>query len=239
MRKVLLATGAALGLLLVFAAPAGAQTLPDITVDQRVPATGHAAPGSVHLVATENVDPELVGSTCDVNVNLANNQSTHPNSDLIISSGSSTVVALDVERDADAIIDTTPGTITLEADTVTVSVRLGPDGLFSGGFTISFACTPPPPPPTTAPPTTVTPTTLTPTPPNSAVAAEVVEQQTCQPAGSDASGSTATNGQSGCSGTLPHTGPSPVGPVVVGSASLIAGLGVLAGARRHRPRPID
>ena len=96
MRKVLLATGATLGLLLVFAAPAGAQTLPDITVDQRVPATGHAAPGSVHLVATENVDPALIGSTCDVNVNLANNQSIHPNSDLIITSGSSTVVALDV-----------------------------------------------------------------------------------------------------------------------------------------------
>ena len=45
MRKVLLATGAGLGLLLLFAAPAGAQTLPDIIVDERVPATGRAAPG--------------------------------------------------------------------------------------------------------------------------------------------------------------------------------------------------
>ena len=239
MRKVPLATGAALGLLLLFAAPAGAQTLPDITVDERVPATGHAAPGSVHLVATENVDPALVGATCDVNVNLANNQSTHPNSDLIITSGSSTVVALDVERDADAIIDTTPGAITLEADTVTVSVRLGPDGLFSGGFTISFACTPPPPPPTTAPPTTVTPTTLTPTPPNSIVAAEVAEQQSCQPAGSNASGSAAANGQSGLRRHTPTHRTEQRRRNRRRHRDLIAGLGVLAGVRRHRPRPID
>ena len=238
MRKVLLATGAGLGLLLLFAAPAGAQTLPDIIVDERVPATGRAAPGSVHLVGSDNVDAALVGATCDVNVDLANNQSTHPNSDLIITSGSSTVVALDVERDADAIIDTTPGTITLEADTVTVSVRLGPDGLFSGGFTISFACTPPPPP-TTAPPTTVTPTTITPPAPNPAVAAEVLAAQSCQPAGSDASGSTAANGQSGCAGTLPHTGSSNVGAIVAGTVSLLAGLSVLAGVRRHRPQPVD
>ena len=169
--------------------------MPDITVDQRVPATGRAAPGSVHLVGSDNVDPALVGATCDVNVNLANNQSVHPNSDLLITSGSSTVVALDVERDADAIIDTTPGTLTLEADTVTVSVRLGPDGLFSGGFTISFACTPPaaaddnrpaddghadhdPP--------------LRRTPRSRRRRASPV----CQPAGSDASGSKAANGQS-------------------------------------------
>ena len=239
MRKVLLATGAALGLLLVFAAPAGAQTLPDITVDERVPATGHAAPGSVHLVATENVDPALVGATCDVNVNLANNQSTHPNSDLIITSGSSTVVALDVERDADAIIDTTPGTITLEADTVTVSVRLGPDGLFSGGFTISFACTPPPPPPTTAPPTTVTPTTLTPTPPNSMSRRRWPSSSLANPPEATPREARRRTGNPGCAGTLPHTGPSNVGAIVAGTASLIAGLGVLAGVRRHRPRPID
>jgi len=50
-RRVLLATGAGLGLLLLFAAPAAAQTLPDIIVDERVPTTGRAAPGSVHLVA--------------------------------------------------------------------------------------------------------------------------------------------------------------------------------------------
>jgi hypothetical protein len=238
MRKVLLATCAAGGLLLLCTAPAAAQSLPDITVDQRVPATGRAAPGSVHLVGSDDVDPALVGGTCDVNVNLANNQSVHPNSDLLITSGSNTVVALDVERDADAIIDTTPGLLLLEDDTITVSVRLGPDGLFSGGFTISFACTPPPPP-TTAPPTTVTPPANPTAPPNSAVAAATSEAQSCQPAGSAASGREAANGQSErCAGTLPHTGPS-TGAAVAGAASLIAGLTVLAGVRRHRPRPID
>jgi hypothetical protein len=236
MRKVLLATCAAAVGLVLSAAPAAAQSLPDIIVDERVPATGRAAPGSVHPVGSDDVDPSLVGATCDVNVNLANNQSVHPNSDLLISSGSNTVVALDVERDADAIIDTTPGTLLLEDDTITVSVRLGPDGLFSGGFTISFACTPPTPPTTTAPPTTVTPTTVTP-PPNSAVAAESLAAQSCQPAGSEASGSEAANGQpERCADTLPHTGPN-TGAIVAGAASLIAGLAVLNGVRRHRPRP--
>ena len=227
MRRVLLATCAAGGLLL-FAAPAAAQSLPDITVDQRVPATGRAAPGSVHLVGSDNVDPALVGGTCDVNVNLANNQSVHPNSDLLITSGSNTVVALDVERDADAIIDTTPGTLLLEDDTITVSVRLGPDGLFSGGFTISFACQPPTPT-TTVTPTTIAPQTAAAGEPNATVLAD---QGALAPGSGSGSGSARSD-------TLPNTGPSTVGAVVAGTASLIVGLGVLAGVRRHRPRPTD
>ena len=240
MRKVLLATGAALGLLLLFAAPAGAQTLPDITVDERVPATGHAAPGSVHLVATENVDPALIGATCDVNVNLANNQSTHPNSDLIITSGSSTVVALDVERDADAIIDTTPGSITLEADTVTrlraPRARRTVLGRVHDQLRLHAS-------PAAA---DDRPTDDGHTDHAHADAAEL----RCRGGGGRAAVLPTRRKRRlgkhgcertirGCAGTLPHTGPSNVGAIVAGTASLIAGLGVLAGVRRHRPRPID
>jgi hypothetical protein len=225
MRRVLLATCVTAGGLLLFAAPAAAQTLPDITVDERVPATGRAAPGSVHLVGTDSVDPALIGGTCDVNVNLSNNQSTHPNSNLLITSGSNTVIAPDVERDADTIIDTMPGTLVLEGDTITVSVQLGEDGLFSGGFTIHFACTAP----TTT--TTVSPTT---SPPQTAAAGE---SSISVLGGAAERGPDSGSGSAGA-GTLPRTGVSG-GAVLAGTASLVAGLGLLAGIRRHRPRPLD
>ncbi|MGH8979314.1 MAG: LPXTG cell wall anchor domain-containing protein [Acidimicrobiia bacterium] len=174
------------------------------------------------------VDPAHTGSECEVTITGENNSSVHPNTDIFIASETE-VVALDVERAAGAV--TTPaGTLRL-ADTITVSVRLGEDGVFSGGFLrASFACEPPPPPP--PPPTTVAaPTTA----PNVPVGAEVLEQQPCQPAGSDTSGSAAANGQSErCAGTLPRTGSSTAGAVVAGTASVIVGFGLLASHRRRR-----
>jgi len=81
-----------------------------------------------------------------------------------VRSGESEVDLLDVEREPDAVTEGT-GTLVLAAE-VTVSVRLGEDGVFSGGTVLSIDC-PEPETPTTVTTTTTPPTTAPPeaTPP--------------------------------------------------------------------------
>lgn len=149
--------------LLATALPAAAAT-PDvgpapITVNQII----RGANGTTHQLATEPVPN--VGMVCTVTITATNNQSVHPNTDIVVSSGTSTVTAPDVEHDADGIIHAA-GSLTL-GETVTVAVRLGADGVFSGGMTAMFACVTPPPvttTTTTAPPVTTT-TMVPPAPP--------------------------------------------------------------------------
>lgn len=218
MRKVLLAGCITAGGLFVLAAPAGAQPAP-IAVDQIV----RGDPGSVHLVGTDTVDPEDVGLACDVTVTGGNNQSIHPNTDILIDSGTDQAVAPDVERDADGIIDTA-GTLVL-GDTITVSVRLGADGVFSGGFTVVFAC----PTATTTTTVTVAPTTIAPQ--NTTTTGET----NATVLGEDITSPGSTSG----SGSLPNTGFSPVIPAVVGCLTLAAGVALLAEARRRRTPNMD
>jgi hypothetical protein len=217
MRRALLATFVTAGGLLLAAAPAAGQSVADIPVDKVV----RDAPGSVHLVGTDTVDPDDVGRACEVSITAGNNESVHPNTDFLISSGSDQMVVPDIEREAFVTVHKA-GTLVL-GDTVTVHVRLGPDGVFSGGFTISIA-SPCQPPDTTTAPTTTAPQDVTPTPESSApVVAGQAER--------------AQGGGSAAAPTLPRTGPS-TGAVVAGAASLLAGLGLLAGVRR-RPHPTD
>jgi hypothetical protein len=120
--------------------------------------------GSVHLLATEPVAGEDVGRDCDVVVEGANNTSVHPNTDLLVRSGGSEVEVLDVERAPDARTEAT-GTIVLDTE-VSVSVRLGPDGVFSGGLIMTLDCpTPPSTTTTTTGPPTTTPPPEPPAPP--------------------------------------------------------------------------
>jgi hypothetical protein len=210
---MLVASAAVMAGFVLLAAPAGAQTVPQVVLSETI----RDAPGSVHLAATLTVDPALVGGTCEVEVIGENNQSVHPNSDVLIASGNE-VIAADVERAAGSV--TTPaGTLELD-DTITVRVRLGSDGVFSGGLlSVNFACTPPPPPPTTAP---VVPAGGTPT---------------IVPAGESQTATTAPTGAVAAeSGTLPRTGTGvPVGAIVAGAASVLVGVGLLARARRPAP----
>ena len=61
------------------------------------------APGSEHLLATAAVAAEDVGRECSVVVEGVNNESTHPNTDLLVRSGGGEVVASDVEREPNAV----------------------------------------------------------------------------------------------------------------------------------------
>jgi hypothetical protein len=117
-------------------------------------------PGSVNELTTVDVDPAFVGLECTVTATARNNQSVHENSDLLITSGTASIVVADVERGPEAV-SVGGGTLVLGA-TLTVEVQLGVDGVFSGGVDLSVDCPAQPEPTPTPEPTPVT--TVTPTP---------------------------------------------------------------------------
>ena len=133
------------------------------SIDVPVDTVAYGAPGSTHELASVAVDPALRGASCSVASTGKNNDSVHPDSRLVVTSGSSSVSLEDVES-APGKTSEGDGELVL-GDTVVISVVLGPDGIFSGGVSVSISCTPPPPTTTTPPPTTTTPpppTTTTP-----------------------------------------------------------------------------
>ena len=130
MRIVRPAAVLAFGLALGCVSVAGAFTVPPAAITD-------GTPGEVRLLSTQNVDPADVGKDCQVTVVSTNNESLHPNSDLIVQSGTSSMVAPDVEHDTAS--HTFVGQLTL-GTTITVSVRFGPDGIYSGGSTVDTTC---------------------------------------------------------------------------------------------------
>lgn len=140
MKRVQAVLGMALVSVVVMATGASAQDEVVIPIDTIV----RAAPGSITLLATATIPPELVGYSC-VTVAVASNQdSVHPNNDLIIESGGTQVVILNVEANPYENTES-KGSLTL-GTSATVSLRMGSDGVFSGGLDVVLdaECTPPP-----------------------------------------------------------------------------------------------
>lgn len=195
------------------------------------------------VLATEPVPPELQGTTCNVTASAENQSSVHPDSNLIIASDSDSITLLDVEREPGAVT-TTSESLTLGAD-ITVSLEIGPDGIFSGGITLVVSCeAPPSPTPAETPSVTPSPTpsgtpsaTPSPTPTESPSATvtqtttpsdsppPTVEPSTITPA-------TTTTPPGG----LAFTGPERWQLLAIGSVMLLViGLGLLrAGYKRRR-----
>jgi hypothetical protein len=113
-----------------------------IVIEIPIDTVVRGAPGSVHVLTTTPVAPEDVGRVCAVAAEGINNESVHPNSDLFVRSNTGEVVLADVER--------APNVRTVATDThtvgteITVAVRLGPDGVFSGGLVVELDCPAPP-----------------------------------------------------------------------------------------------
>jgi LPXTG-motif cell wall-anchored protein len=105
--------------------------------------------GSVIELASVPVPSELVGQTCDATFESENNGSVREGSDLILSSGASSLELVNVEHSTPLVL-TTSGPLTL-ATALTVSVRLGPEGEFSGGGAASTVTCAEPPTTTTIP----------------------------------------------------------------------------------------
>lgn len=188
---------------------------------------------------TVDVAAGLVGDEVEVTATVTNNESTHPDTDLTVSSGTDTVTLLDVESLSDKVTEADE-LLTLGSD-LTVSVSFGADEVFSGDVTLTFTCptpeTPPTPPVPPVPPTPPTPPTppVPPVPPT----APTLESQAAAFALENPA-----PGQVNVEGELAHTGPSihlaSAGEVPIERAAAF-GLGILllgagmamSGRRQH------
>lgn len=120
---------------------------------------GSGAVGSEKVLATKNVP----NGEYKVHVAAENQGSIHPNTDMVVRSGNNTVVVTDIESVAFKK-GTADGTLKVTDGKITVSVKFGKDGVFSGGVTVSLTCAekpvePPVTPPVTPPATPETPAT--------------------------------------------------------------------------------
>jgi hypothetical protein len=224
MRRIVLASTC---LTLIVAGPAALAQSLELAIP--INTVAHAS----GVLATEPVPAALQGATCQVSATAQNQSSVHPNSNLIVTSGSDSITLLDVEREPGAVT-TTDESLTLGSD-ITVTLEIGPDGIFSGGMTLLASCQPSSPTPTeTETPTpTVTPTeTPSPTPSES-------------PSGTVTHTSTPTDGPPTVepstvtppgTGGLAFTGPGAMWSLLLGSvALLVTGFGLLrAGYKRRR-----
>ena len=144
----------------MMAAPATAQTE---TIIIEIDGITRGAEGSITTIAEVAVDPAMVGATCAGASQTTNNASEHPNNDFILSSGTSTAVIADWEREAGVVVNTSM-TLVL-GETITVQLRLGTGEVSSGMVSIALTCAQPPPITTTTTTTTSTTTTTTTLPP--------------------------------------------------------------------------
>jgi hypothetical protein len=86
------------------------------------------------------VPEEYQGQECSVVAHAQNQGSVHPGNDLLVTSGSSQVVIPDVEAEPGGSVQG-EGTLVL-GSTIVVSLRMGPDEVFSAGFDVVVDCQP-------------------------------------------------------------------------------------------------
>lgn len=149
MRKLLLLI-MVVGLLI----PAGAAFGQDSTIVIAVEGAARGEEGEVIPVAQEIVDPALVGRECTGTLATENNDSVHPGNTLIIATGDEVVEFPNVEDEPGQVF-TIDGTVTV-GEVIDVSIRLGPNGITSGGMLITLDCALQETTTTTAPPDATT-----------------------------------------------------------------------------------
>lgn len=125
---------AALAVFALVATPAGAGTDISIKFDELV----FGKPGSVVRVTQVDVDADLVGKTCTLSVLAENQASVHLGNDLIVSTGDSQAIIVGVEDKANDGTNQTYNMVV--GPTITLDMRIGPDGMSSLGFGLSFDC---------------------------------------------------------------------------------------------------
>lgn len=93
-------------------------------------------PGSEHLLGSAQVPAELQGVTCPVAAIAENQSSVHPGNDLLVATDGDSIVLRDVER-APGVTTVAEEELTL-GSTLTVTLVLGEDGVFSAGMVVKF-----------------------------------------------------------------------------------------------------
>lgn len=209
---------------------AGAQ---DVSIEIPLNTVVRGEEGSEHVLASEEVPADLVGSECSVTAVATNQRSVHPGNDLVVSSSGDQVVLEDVEGEAFGE-RTAEGSLTLGTE-LTVTLILGPDGRFSAGIDVEVLC---------PGPETTTTTTTEPTVPTSSTTlpetttTTVAETTTSEVLGTTTSTdittttagettTTTTGATSTTPSTLPFTGLG-AGSATIGLAALMMGAGLIA-----------
>jgi LPXTG-motif cell wall-anchored protein len=107
-----------------------------IPVDTIVEATQ----GSTTQLATTEVPEDFANHLCQVRAHAQNQESTHPNNDLLVESGDSQVLLADVEAKPNQVIAAEQA---LElGEVITVYLIMGPDEVFSAGIEVQVECLP-------------------------------------------------------------------------------------------------
>ncbi len=96
--------------------------------------------GEIVVLASVDVEEELVGDTCNWDFHSTNQESVHPGNDLILSTNGVDTIVPGVEDSPDQVLDVA-GSFEL-GETVTVSLRMGPDKMFSAGLHVELVCEP-------------------------------------------------------------------------------------------------
>lgn len=110
----------------------------DISLEVPLPTVVRAPAGTEHLLASASARADLVGVLCVVTVRTSNQKSVHPGNDLVVASGGDSLVIEDVEGEPFAESGQ-EGTLRLGSE-VTVTLVMGPDGVFSAGMTVKISC---------------------------------------------------------------------------------------------------
>jgi len=116
----------------------------DIDIDINIAIDGivRGDEGEIKEVAVQDVEQNLVGARCTAKTTQTESGgSEHPDNDFIIASGATSAEIEDFEAVSGATVAMS-GAVTL-GDSITVSLRLGPNRVSSGGFLITLTCTPP------------------------------------------------------------------------------------------------
>ncbi|MGI9586435.1 MAG: DUF7507 domain-containing protein, partial [Acidimicrobiia bacterium] len=142
MKRLMLVASMAISMLVVSVAGAAANGIFVIPIDTVI----NEPPGTLTVLAVVDTPPELVGASCEALAVAQNQESVHPNNDLIIETGGTSAVLHDVEGSENKTT-VASGPVTL-GPTVTITLLMGNHGWFSGGFAVVMdtECTPPPEP---------------------------------------------------------------------------------------------
>ncbi len=151
MRRSSFLAGTGILVALVFGVVSPATAIDDLTIPIDSVVRGDSF--ETVTVASVTVPADLVGDTCTVTLEAANNNSVHDDNHLIISTGGESVTFPNVESESFQTT-TAAGDVTL-GESVLVQLQLGEDGVSSGGLSLTFDCA------EVLPTTTIAPTTTT------------------------------------------------------------------------------
>ena len=186
---------------------------------------------SNRLLATEPVPEEFAGQSCAVSAISRNQDSVHPDNDLIVRSGTSEVILENVEDEPGETLHAA-GTLTLDSE-VTVTLHMGPDAVFSAGIDLIVDCSQVTP---TTIETTTTSTTLA-TTTTGPTSTSVPVDETTTTAEDEVLGTVITSStvadQVGDLEELPFTGPHDGAWLFIGGSLLAIG-GILVVSARRR-----